>query len=98
VNLVENALKHGGTPVQVHLACVGEAMALTVVDSGPGLPEGGAESLMAAFARGDASRGVPGFGLGLAIVHQIVTRLQGQLHFVQRPIGHAVQVVIPLSR
>jgi two-component system osmolarity sensor histidine kinase EnvZ len=98
VNLVENALKHGGMPVQVHLACVGDTMELTVVDAGPGLPEGGAERLMEAFARGDAARGVPGFGLGLAIVQQIVTRLEGRLLFERSPVGHRVQVVVPLGR
>ena len=98
VNLVENALKYGGTPVQVHLGCEGETMTLTVVDTGPGLPEGGADRLMEAFARGDTSRGVPGFGLGLAIVQQIVTRLQGRLVFERSPVGHRVQVVVPLNR
>jgi two-component system osmolarity sensor histidine kinase EnvZ len=98
VNLVENALKHGGMPVQVHMGCVGKTMELTVVDAGPGLPEGGAERLMEAFARGDASRGIPGFGLGLAIVQQIVTRLQGELLFERSPVGHRVQVVVPLGR
>jgi two-component system osmolarity sensor histidine kinase EnvZ len=98
VNLVENALKHGDTPVLVHLACIGETMELTVVDSGSGLPAGGAESLIEAFARGDASRGVAGFGLGLAIVQQIVTRLQGRLSFERSPSGHAVKVILPLVR
>jgi two-component system osmolarity sensor histidine kinase EnvZ len=98
VNLVDNALKHGGPPVQVHLSRVDDMMQLDVVDGGPGLPAGAGDTLLEAFARGDASRGVPGFGLGLAIVHQIVTRLHGRLHFEHRPIGHTVQVIIPLSR
>ena len=98
VNLVDNAIKHGGLPVQVQLSRVNETMALAVIDSGPGLPPGAGDTLLEAFARGDASRGVPGFGLGLAIVQQIVTRLQGQLRFERSPAGHAVQVLIPLSR
>jgi two-component system osmolarity sensor histidine kinase EnvZ len=98
VNLAENALKHGGSPVQVHVAAVEDVMELTVVDTGPGLPVGGAERLMEAFARGDTSRGVPGFGLGLAIVQQIVVRLQGRLLFERSPVGHRVQVVLPLRR
>jgi two-component system osmolarity sensor histidine kinase EnvZ len=99
VNLVDNALKHGGLPVQVRLSGQAGMLKLTVVDSGPGLPAGAGDTLLQAFARGDTSRGVPGFGLGLAIVHQIVTRLQGQLSFAHSPRdGHSVQVVVPLSR
>jgi two-component system osmolarity sensor histidine kinase EnvZ len=99
VNLVDNALQHGGLPVQLHLACEGVTAQLTVADSGPGLPPDGAERLMEAFARGDASRGVPGFGLGLASVQQIVTRLQGRLHFDHSAQdGNRAVVAIPLSR
>jgi len=98
VNLVDNALKHGGLPVQVRMSRVGDAMQLTVIDSGPGLPAGSGDTLLEAFARGDASRGVPGFGLGLAIVNQIVVRLQGKLHFEPCPAGHSVRVLIPLER
>ena len=98
VNLVDNALNHGRLPVQVHLSCMGETMQLAVADSGPGMPAGAGDTLLEAFARGDTSRGVPGFGLGLAIVHQIVTRLHGQLHFEDQPFGQTVWVVIPLSR
>ncbi len=99
VNLVDNALKHGGTPVFVELFGDGEHLQLNVADAGPGLPAGGAERLLEAFARGDTSRGVPGFGLGLAIVHQIVTRLEGRLAFHHSPAaGHQVQVRLPLTR
>jgi len=98
VNLVDNALTHGGVPVQVHMSCIDGTMQLLVIDSGPGLPRGAGDSLLEAFARGDASRGVPGFGLGLAIVHQIVMRLHGQLSFESGPAAHTVRVLIPLSR
>ncbi|MFN7724919.1 MAG: sensor histidine kinase [Rubrivivax sp.] len=98
VNLTENALKYGGTPVRVELVGTEAEAILTVLDTGPGLPEGGADRLMEAFARGDTSRGVPGFGLGLAIVQQIVTRLQGQWRFENSPAGHQVRVVLPRLR
>ena len=98
VNLVDNALKHGGAPVQVQLDSVDGTLHLAVIDSGPGLPAGGDHTLLQAFARGDSSRGTPGFGLGLAIVQQIVTRLQGQLAFERGTDGHAVRVILPLGR
>jgi len=97
-NLVDNALKHGGTPVEVVVAQQGDAALITVSDAGPGLPQDGAARLMEAFARGDASRGVPGFGLGLAIAQQTVVRLRGQLLFAQEGQRHRVTVSLPLAR
>jgi two-component system osmolarity sensor histidine kinase EnvZ len=97
-NLVDNALKHGRTPVRVALQWQGDAVVLTVTDAGPGLPEGETSRLLEAFARGDASRGVPGFGLGLAISQQIVVRLQGELSFQRVDGGHQVKARLPLRR
>jgi len=98
VNLIDNALKHGGVPVEVEIVRSGDAAVLTVSDAGPGLPEQGAEQLMQAFARGDASRGLPGFGLGLAIAQQTVVRLHGELTFGQEGLRHQVQARLPLTR
>ncbi|MFY8042882.1 MAG: sensor histidine kinase, partial [Rhodoferax sp.] len=96
VNLVDNALKHGGLPVEVDIVEEDGWATMTISDTGPGLPQSGAGNLMEAFARGDASRGVPGFGLGLAIAQQVVVRLHGELHFTQDGVRHQVVVRLPL--
>lgn len=98
VNLVDNALKHGGLPVAVEVRQHGDAVHLSVSDAGPGLPPGDAGRLLEAFARGDASRGVPGFGLGLTISQQIVVRLQGELSFDQAGLRHRVRACLPMQR
>lgn len=98
VNLIDNALKHGRTPVVVEVLVDGADAVIRVTDAGQGLPPAEAEHLLQAFARGDASRGVPGFGLGLAIAHQVVTRLGGSLAFSQGSAGHRVQVSLPMTR
>ena len=97
-NLVDNALKHGGAPVAVEVVGAGDTAILTVSDTGPGLPQEGSGRLMEAFARGDASRGLPGFGLGLAISQQIVVRLQGELAFGHANGLHQIKVRLPLRR
>lgn len=95
-NLVDNAFKHGGAPVAVDLVQEDGWAKLTVSDAGPGLPQSGASQLMEAFARGDASRGAPGFGLGLAIAQQVVARLQGEILFDRPSTRHQVTVRLPL--
>jgi two-component system osmolarity sensor histidine kinase EnvZ len=98
VNLVDNAFKHGLAPVVVEVLVDGADAVIRVTDAGAGLPPAGAEHLLQAFARGDASRGVPGFGLGLAISHQVVTRLGGRLSFSHGGAGHRVQASLPMTR
>lgn len=97
-NLVDNALKHGGLPVELELSEREGMVTLTVSDAGPGLPSVSTGPLTDAFARGDPSRGVPGFGLGLAIAEQILTRLQGTLSFERIGARHVARARIPVLR
>lgn len=96
-NLVDNAIKHGGLPVQVDVQREADRAVLTVWDSGPGFPQDRAGPLFEAFARGDASRGVPGFGLGLAITQQIVARMQGELTVGRVDGRHHLRAALPLD-
>lgn len=78
-NLVENALRHSGSPtVRVSCARVGDAARLVVEDAGRGVPTGEAERIFERFHRVDPARAAEtgGAGLGLAIVRRIA-RLHG---------------------
>jgi two-component system phosphate regulon sensor histidine kinase PhoR len=94
-NLIENAIKYGGSggPVSVRLRRQppGEGapamVALDVLDRGPGIPEEHLPRLTERFYRVDdaASRAKGGTGLGLAIVKHILARHRGRLEIASRP-------------
>jgi signal transduction histidine kinase len=78
VNLVENALRHGGPNVAVTVS-VSETVdgaALRIVDTGPGAPAAELGRLFDRFYRLEQSRSTPGNGLGLALA-AAVARLHG---------------------
>ncbi len=84
-NLVGNALQHGAVdaPVRVVLRGSGPGVQLEVGNQGPPIPEEEAENLFDPFRRGALPDGasVPhrSLGLGLYIVHEIVTAHGGEI-------------------
>lgn len=74
-NLVENALNHGLTGVEVtsHLdrSALQPCVVVSVLDRGPGFDQTKGEDLFTPFIRGDRARSTKGTGLGLAIVKRI---------------------------
>src|SRR5262249_9398186 len=77
-NLLDNAIKYAPeTRIVLSLGLrEGGLAAITVADHGPGVPEAEREKVVERFHRGDASRGSPGLGLGLAEV-AAVAKLHG---------------------
>jgi len=80
-NLVENALRHGGSSVTVALEA---PCGLAVRDNGPGVPEGRLQALLQRHVR--QGRGA-GWGLGLSIVNTIVRNHGGSLALGAPPGG-----------
>jgi two-component system osmolarity sensor histidine kinase EnvZ len=96
-NLLDNAFKHGRAPVclRVRERADGAVLAIEVEDAGPGIAPGQEQPMLQAFARGDASRGTPGTGLGLAVVRRVVARLGGAIAFETADGLHRVRVELP---
>lgn len=82
-NLIENACKYGqdGKQVDVFLRQTSEAVEVSVVDKGPGIPADDVPRLTERFYRVSVadSRSKKGTGLGLAIVKHILTRHRARL-------------------
>ena len=90
-NLIDNALRYAGEPVEVELAKTPKAVVIEVRDRGPGIPAGEAERLKRPFTRLHAARsGAAGAGLGLAIVERIARAHNGTLELLPREGGGLV--------
>jgi two-component system OmpR family sensor kinase len=96
-NLTRNALVHtpAGTPIEISVAQDDGTVTLEVRDHGPGLPPGSGNSLFDRFwrAEGGRERGKAGAGLGLAIVHGVLSSHGGEISAQNAPGGGAVFVV-----
>jgi two-component system osmolarity sensor histidine kinase EnvZ len=98
-NLVDNALRHGAAPVEISVRSGDAALVVEVCDRGPGIPPDRVEYLKRPFTRGDPARsGVPGAGLGLAIVERIARLHGGTLELEARSGGGTTaRVTIPMG-
>jgi len=96
-NLVENALRHGGGPIEIASRSAGGRCEIHVMDRGAGFPEGFLDDAFERFSRGDPARSRGGSGLGLAIVAAIATAHGGGAGAANRAGGGAdVWIALPL--
>jgi two-component system osmolarity sensor histidine kinase EnvZ len=90
-NLIDNALRYAGEPVDVETASQGGRVVIEVRDRGPGIPSGEVERVKRPFTRLEQARsGAGGAGLGLAIVERIARSHRGTLELVEREGGGLV--------
>jgi signal transduction histidine kinase len=110
-NLVENAIKYGKpSPVVqpldpaaaartreivIEARREGDHVLLSVSDHGPGIPEGDRKHAVERFVRLEASRTLPGSGLGLSLASAVATLHGGELRLGDSHPGLTVTLVIP---
>jgi len=91
-NLMDNAAKWARQRVQVTVERMGEGLRVRVDDDGPGFSD--TEKVLQIHVRGDER--VPGHGVGLAVVNDLVASAHGQLALTRSPLGGArVEVTYP---
>ncbi|MEZ5937584.1 MAG: HAMP domain-containing sensor histidine kinase [Hyphomonadaceae bacterium] len=102
-NLMDNAVKYtpegGAIRLLARRTPRGE-VALTVVDSGPGIPEADRERAVERFARLEQSRSKPGSGLGLSLAAAVAEAHHGRLELADGDAGPhgaglSVSLVLP---
>jgi signal transduction histidine kinase len=99
-NLVDNAVRHARSEVELDVAGADGDARIGVSDDGPGIDPVDRERVFDRFTRLDDARGrdAGGSGLGLAIVRELVSRSGGTVRFVDGE-GHwslRAEIVLPL--
>jgi signal transduction histidine kinase len=88
-NLLDNAVRHAASCIEITVAQRGDRVVLTVSDDGPGIPAADRIRVFDRFMRidTDRSRQGGGSGLGLAIVAEIIAAHKGTVGIDERPGG-----------
>jgi signal transduction histidine kinase len=97
-NLVSNALKFSppASQVRISVALQGSEALLTVTDEGPGIPEAEQERVFGRFVRGSGAGDAEGLGLGLSLVHEVVTWHRGRVSVRStKGTGSVFEVALP---
>lgn len=88
-NLVGNAVTHTppGTPLRIGVGTVDDHAVLEIADQGPGLTPEQSSRIFERFYRADTSRdhATCGSGLGLSIVHSLITAHGGHIEVESAP-------------
>lgn len=98
-NLASNAVKFspdGGT-VRITVRTTDDEVAVSVADEGPGIAPEDQEAVFQPFHRAEGSETVPGIGLGLSIVRQLVERHGGSVTLASA-VGHGATFTVRLPR
>jgi signal transduction histidine kinase len=101
LNLLDNAVKYGrpGKSVSVRISATAENAEVRIRDRGPGIPEKDLARVFERFYRSESSgpERIRGYGLGLAVVREIVERHGGSLR-VDSALGKGTTVTVRLPR
>jgi len=97
INLLENSIKFSsaGNEILVRLQEFPDHFLITIQDHGPGIPAEIRPYIFNAFFRGDQCRSSQGFGLGLALVDQVVRAHDGKITLDDTDHGCCFHISLP---
>ncbi len=101
-NLIDNAVKYGGSPPQVDVRVEpagDDRVMVSIADNGAGIPANQRRKIFGRFIRlgNELERKTPGTGLGLYLVRNVVKSMGGSIRILgrQNDSGTEFQVILP---
>ncbi|MFI5230933.1 MAG: ATP-binding protein [Gemmatimonadales bacterium] len=100
VNLIDNAVKYSSPTTSIRLSARrdGAMLAVSVADTGPGVPVGEDERIFTPFYRPPGERADAGSaGLGLAIARQMAESQGGAVTYMRKADGSTFTLILPAA-
>jgi CheY-like chemotaxis protein/two-component sensor histidine kinase len=99
-NLISNAIKYSHTKKTMHVMCSIEkgTLIFSVKDEGIGISEEEKNQIFSRFFQSEKETIVEGYGIGLSLVHELVTFMNGRIEVQsEKEVGSIFTVSIPLA-
>lgn len=96
-NVIDNSIKYTqpGDAIELRAREEGNQVRIEIADTGPGIPEDEINQVWGELFRGASARGIPGSGLGLALVQSIVRRHGGTTE-IQSQVGKGTVITLSM--
>jgi two-component system sensor histidine kinase KdpD len=96
-NLLDNAGKftEPGTAIALRWDDAGARTRIVIADEGPGIPVGEEQRVFDRYVRGQSSGQVPGTGLGLSLVRELVQEMDGTVVLLPSSKGAVFEIRLP---
>lgn len=100
-NLIDNAVKYGGSPPVVKVKVLQDEedkVTISIIDNGPGIPSNQRRKVFGRFIRlgNELERSTPGTGLGLYLVRNVVKAVGGSVRVLDRKEGTGTEFEVSL--
>lgn len=101
-NLIDNAVKYGGVPPQVHVRVTragADEITVSIVDNGTGIPANQRRKVFGRFVRigNELERSKPGTGLGLYLVRNVTHAIGGSVRVRDRDQASGTEFEVTLK-
>ncbi len=101
-NLIDNAVKYGGSPPRVQVRVRPDAdhgVMVSILDNGAGIPSNQRRKVFGRFIRlgNELERSTPGTGLGLYLVRNVIKAIHGTIRVSDREPGSGTEFEVTLS-
>jgi two-component system phosphate regulon sensor histidine kinase PhoR len=97
-NLIDNAIKYGGSKIEVHMNIVLNNLEITIADNGNDIERNQRDKIFDKFYRipKGNTHNVKGFGIGLYYTKKIIEKHEGEICLIPNSSNTIFKITLPI--